>query len=257
MNSSYLRLSQNKIQNTELLAWDPYTDALADYLNGKHDATILVLRDDGYTQEMHIEEFFTRQTEFSDLECVALEHCNGRVLDVGAGAGRHSLELQRRGLEVCAIDVSPAAVDIMKKRGVMDARCGELYDFEYLQFDTLLFMMNGIGIVGSLEGLERLLACFDHFIAAGGHMIFDSWDFRNTGKEIHQIYYGKSAIGLPYPGETRYRLQYNDVIGLPINWLFIDSDTLSMIVSKNDLKCRILGRNDKGQFLAELSRPTE
>ena len=235
-------------------AWAPLENALMDYMNGRQDAAIRVLRDDGRSQDMHAETFFTRQGEFSGLESVALDRCGGRVLDVGAGAGRHTLELQRRGVNVCAIDVSPVAVEIMTKLGVRDARCGALSEFRRARFDTLLFMMNGIGVAGSWFGLKKLLAGFDDHVAVGGRMVFDSWDFRAASKDTDRRYYGVSAIGRPYPGETRYRLQYDGLTGAPIAWLFIDPDSLVAIAGKHGLTCRVLAGNAEGGFVAELSR---
>jgi 2-polyprenyl-3-methyl-5-hydroxy-6-metoxy-1,4-benzoquinol methylase len=86
-----------------------------------------------------------------------LELCRGRVLDVGAGTGVHTLYLQDRGFDVCAIDVLPDAVEIMRRRGTRDARLADIRDFEADPFDTILMMMNGTGILATLEGLDSFL----------------------------------------------------------------------------------------------------
>ncbi|MBC8462075.1 MAG: hypothetical protein H8D67_29250 [Deltaproteobacteria bacterium] len=111
---------------------EPYGLALLDYFNGDSSAKVIIHRDDGEKSNLPIEPFFRGAENFLPMEQTALDLCYGRVLDVGAGAGPHSLELQNKGLYVCArsnarlrlsaIDISTQACEIMKKRGVKDVR---------------------------------------------------------------------------------------------------------------------------------------
>lgn len=100
--------------------WAPLGRALLDYEAGDHEATLDVIMEDGDRLPLPAANFFLTPEETPDVEAVAFEFCQGRVLDVGAGAGRHALDLQYRGHEVVALDVCPEAVGVMKRRGVYD-----------------------------------------------------------------------------------------------------------------------------------------
>ena len=98
-------------------AMDLYGRSLDDFLEGDISAKVVVHRDDGYSDEMPASVFFRTPVEFSPIEQKAIELCQGSILDIGAGAGCHSLALQDRGMSVLAIDISPHAIDVMRKRG--------------------------------------------------------------------------------------------------------------------------------------------
>src|SRR5574341_2064878 len=110
--------------------WRPHGRALLDFFNGDTSAEIVVHADDGETEVVPISVFFRGPAEFSALEEAALDLCRGRVLDAGAGAGCHALALQERDLPVCAIDIAPEAVEVMRRRGVKDAHCADIFHFE-------------------------------------------------------------------------------------------------------------------------------
>jgi len=157
-------------------AWRPHGAALLDYSMGETSAAVVVHGDDGETETVPIRVFFRGPADFSALEDAALDLCRGRVLDAGAGSGCHSLVLQAQGLSVCAIDIAPEAVEVMRKRGVEDARCADVFSFAADPFDTVLLMMNGIGVVGDLAGLDRFLAGVGRLLTPDGQILLDSYD---------------------------------------------------------------------------------
>ena len=138
-------------------SWNGQGLAIRDYFNGDKEAGIIIHSSDGDTEEVEVSIFFREFPYIPLIEKAALDLCYGDVIDVGAGAGCHSLELQNRGMNVAAIDVLPDVVDIMKARGVRDARLGDFWELKDERFDTVLMLMNGIGIVGDLEGLKVFL----------------------------------------------------------------------------------------------------
>lgn len=133
-------------------AYDPHGAALLDCFRGDASAMLICLQD-GARDDVPA-AFWLRET-IDPLEALALDLCRGRVLDVGAGASLHALALQRRGLDVTGIDISPECVAIMRERGVRNADAADLYDFDGGPFDTIVNLCNGLDKVGRLADLPR------------------------------------------------------------------------------------------------------
>jgi SAM-dependent methyltransferase len=226
-------------------AWGPHGRALVDHLQGKRPAAVRVVGEDGETETVDAEVFFRGPEEFSALEEAALALCRGRVLDAGAGAGSHALVLQARGLEVVAIDAVPAAVEVMRRRGVRDARRADLFAFREEPFDTLLLMMNGIGIVETLPGLRHFLRQVPRLLRPAGQIICDSYDP------------GPPPPGMPpdrYAGEMRFRLEYGGQRGPFYGWLFLDFDRLAAEAAPLGYACEEIWQEAEGHYLARLCR---
>ena len=130
--------------------------AMLDYLNGEEDAYCILRRDDGIAYPPIYASQFLYPDGLPELDKIAVRRCAGRVLDIGAGAGSHSLAIQDRGLDVTSIDISAKAVTVMSERGCRDARVGDVFDSYSAPFDTILVILN-IGIVQNLDGLVRFL----------------------------------------------------------------------------------------------------
>ena len=139
-------------------AMEPFGMALLAYFEGDTTAELIIRRDDGEERPLPVSLFFRDPSEFTPIDNAAMDHCIGHVLDVGAGTGLHGLVLQRKGLPVTAIDISPHAVNIMKQRGLMDVHCADIFEFQGGRFDTVLMMGHGIGMVETIAGLDRFLA---------------------------------------------------------------------------------------------------
>lgn len=133
---------------------DPMGAAIRDYSTTGRCGRLRVLSPQFEEDELPVPLLFRAETEMPPLERLALDKARGRVLDTGAGAGCHTLALQQRGLDVTAIDISPGAVRTMRRRGVEDARLCDFFEDDFGgPFDTVLMLMNGIGICGRLERL--------------------------------------------------------------------------------------------------------
>ncbi|RZJ37810.1 MAG: class I SAM-dependent methyltransferase, partial [Chryseobacterium sp.] len=96
--------------------------------------------------EMPISLYFRSEKQLPALEKKALELCKGKVLDIGAGAGSHALILQNKNYDVAGLEISPAACEVMTQRGLKNVICGDIFKFDDGQFDSLLLLMNGIGL---------------------------------------------------------------------------------------------------------------
>lgn len=231
----------------------PLGQAIRDYFEGDAEASIVMHSDDGETMVVPARIYFREPSEWSHLERAAVDNCSGRVLDVGAGAGCHSLVLQERGLSVCAIDISPDAVYVMKKRGLSEVHLADVFGFQSEPFDTLLLMMNGIGIVETLDGLDAFLESVKRLVKPEGQILLDSFDAsrKSDFNESGLLY--TPGEGAPYFGEVRLRLEYKGRMGPPFGWLYVDVKTLTMHARKAGWHYRIINQKEDGAYLARLS----
>ena len=165
-------------------ARDPMGRAIAEYYEtGKADR-LRVLSPMFEEDEIPLATLFRDRPSMPEIERTALDMARGRVLDVGAGAGCHTLALQEQGLDVTAIDVSPLSVETMKRRGVKQAFEQDFFELgtrqsalpPERQYDTILMLMNGIGLVGTLKRMPKLFKLFDKILAPGGQVLCDSSD---------------------------------------------------------------------------------
>ena len=221
---------------------DPFGAAVRDFLAGLSDATLLLRRDDGMTAPIPAGFFFQPPSELAALDTVALERCAGRVLDCGAGAGRHALALQERGLAVTAIDSSPGAVEVMSRRGVVDARLVDAFAFEGGPFDTVLLLGHTIGIVGTLDRLEGFLRHVGGLLAPGGQLLLDAVDPFATDDPANLAYHEANRRAGRYAGEVRMTLEYEGIQGPLQGWLLLDGATLADHSSRAGFACEVLAR---------------
>lgn len=233
--------------------WSPHGLALLDFFNGRTSAEVVVHDAEGYTEVVPAGVFFRAPEEFSALEEAALDLCRGRVLDVGAGAGCHSLVLQERGLQVCAIDIAGEAVDVMRGRGVRDARRADIFRFRAEPFDTLLLLMNGIGVVGNVAGLRPFLTTLGRLLQPTGQILLDSFDPRpenGAGAGAPE----DRGRPRPYIGEMRFQLEYDGRKGAMYDWLFVDFETLAGQAKAAGWIAASIWQEEEGHYLARLTR---
>lgn len=236
--------------------WSPMARAVWRYLNGDDDAHAEVVHDDGSRGRLDAATL-VRDDGLPDVEALALEMASGRVLDVGAGAGPHALALQDRGLSVTAIDVSPSSVELMRRRGVRDSRrvdvMGDATALEGERFETVVMLMNGLGVAGDLDGLALLLDRLRAWLAPGGVVLADGSDLAlsDDPRALDRVA-AREASGR-YRGEARYRLA--DPGGAPgpeYGWLFIDPETLRALAESRGWRCQVVFDDGEGGYLARL-----
>lgn len=228
---------------------DPLGKAVVDYFKSNKEAKINVYSELAGKEQMHVSHLFRGLDEMPELEKIALTKAKGTVLDIGAGTGCHSILLQKMGMDVTAIDHSPGAVQVMKERGI-SVIPGNVFDLEDRKFDTLLMLMNGIGIVGDLEGLDFFLAHAKKLLKAEGQIIIESADVKYMYEEED----GSILLELTkYYGEMTYQMEYNGIKGDPFKWLFVDSETLRQHAEAKGYICEIVCEGDESEYLAKLS----
>jgi SAM-dependent methyltransferase len=231
----------------------PHGRALEDEFRGRRCHDLAIVRDDGHAGTVPV-SLFLSETPVFPQEVRVLDGCRGRVLDVGAGGGRHALLLQSRGLEVCAIDVVPQAVTIMRERGVRDARLLDFLDYHETGFDTALLLGHGLGLAGDLAGLERWLDHLEWCLAPGGQVLADSFDVRCTEDPVHLSYSASLEAQGRYRGEMRFHLEYGDLVGPEFGWLHVDFDTLARLAASRCWRAERLDGDDDGNYWCCLER---
>lgn len=234
---------------------EPHGRALLDYFNGDREATIVVRSDLGEQDEMPAAVFFRSPEDFFPFDLAALARCRGRVLDVGACTGVHSLYLQERGFDVCAIDVMPQAVEIMRARGLRDARLATMDDLRDERFDTILMMMNGIGILGTLGGLDRFLRDVPRLLRPCGQILLDSGPPSLVGNPDDPAVQMRVGDEGQYYGEAWIELEYRGEKGPPFRELYADAETLSEHAEAAAWEVDIIHVDEHGGYVARLTRP--
>ena len=225
--------------------------AISDWFHTGKAGKLRVLSSMFYEDEIPVPTLFRSFNEMPVQEQKAIELCRGKVLDVGAGSGCHSIVLKERGIEATAIDISVLSVEVMRERGI-DARNVNFFDETFTEkFDTILLAMNGIGIVGKIERLPMFFRSIKRLLAPGGQVLLDSSDIRYVFMDED----GGMDIDLAagYYGEIDYKMRYKNITGTPFDWLYIDFDTLQMYAEEHGFTCEKCIDGEHYDYLARLT----
>ena len=244
---------------------DPMGRAIADYWKTGTADRLRVFSPMFEEDEIPLQTLFRKYEDMPEIERMALDLAKGKTLDVGAGSGCHSLVLQEKGIDVTAIDISPLSVETMKDRGVKKIMEQDFFTLKG-QFDTILMLMNGIGIVGTLERLPKFFRQLDKLLAPGGQVLCDSSDISYVFED-ERLRVGDGTSGMngmidipnemDYYGEHSFRMQYKDTIGGPFDWLYIDADTLKVKAAKNGYVAEVVAEGDHYDYLARITKMSE
>ncbi|NJN27310.1 MAG: methyltransferase domain-containing protein [Cyclobacteriaceae bacterium] len=224
---------------------DLFGKAMLDFYTREGDMPLMLHTSYGDPEQVPLDQFFVEEDEFSDLEYFAMEQVRGSVLNIGAGSGRHSLAIQNRSHQVTALDISPACGTVMRLSGVKNIIQEDVFHFTGKKYDTLLMLMNGIGIAGNIAGVHTLLQHVKSMIKPGGQLLLDSSDigylYEETEKPTNQYY-----------GEVTYRYAYKHKLGPPFQWIYLDQDTLREIANENGWFCQVIFEDESEAYLARL-----
>ncbi|SDE08281.1 Methyltransferase domain-containing protein [Pricia antarctica] len=230
---------------------DIYGNALLDYQGGIYSEDIATFSSLDEEDTIPLPYLFRNFDAMPPIEQKALELCKGSILDIGCGAGSHSLYLQKKGLEVTALDRSKGAIETCRLRGVENGVLTDILDFKERKFDTLLMLMNGIGIVGNLENLSGFLKHLKTLLKPGGQILLDSSDIIYMFDEDDDGGRWVPNSG-SYYGEVAFTIQYKGVKSEPFIWLYLDYQTLKSAALTNELDCEIISKGDHYDYLARL-----
>lgn len=230
---------------------DPFGAAISDYFKNGKAPDIRV--DSNYTEDesIPVSWFFRSYNDMPAIEKKALELCHGKILDVGAAAGCHSLVLQQKGLDVSALEKSQLAVEVLTARGINHVTHADIYEFQDQTFDTILLLMNGTGIGGTLTGLKKLLLRLKKLLNEGGQILIDSSDIKYLFEEEDGSFWVDLG-STQYYGEMEYEVRYKHHKS-SFNWLFVDFKTLQKTSLEAGLKSELLIEGEHFDYLARLS----
>jgi SAM-dependent methyltransferase len=200
----------------------------------------------GPKEEMPIDIYFRDEDDMPDIEWLALNECRGDILDIGAGAGSHALLLQERGFAVTALDISTLATEVMLARGVNKIITTDIFEYQERRYDTLLLLMNGIGLTGTLLNLKAFLEHAKLLLNQGGQLLFDSSD-------IAYLYEGNLPDNGRYYGEIQYQYQYSQQKSDWFPWLYADEKTLEAVVNETGYNMEVLLEDEYKQYLVRLT----
>ncbi len=224
--------------------------ALAKYRKGDGEPTLKVLCNKADDEIYDLAYFFRSYEEMPETEQLALDQVWGKTLDIGSGTGIHAKILQDKGIDVKAIDISPYATQLAIDHGVKNAVCQNFYDLKDEKFDTLLFLMNGIGLVETLDGFEAFFQKCDELMAPDGQIIFDSSDLIYLLEEEDGSY--QINLNDAYYGEVEFQVEYDYQKGDPFPWLFIDFENLAFYAEQYGFKAELLFEDEHYNYLGRI-----
>lgn len=225
--------------------------ALLDFQEGRYTEDITTFSSLDEEDTLSLPYFFRAYETMPLLERKALALCKGSILDIGAGAGSHSLYLQKRGYAVTALDRSKGAVKTCRLRGVVNTVHSKINDFKRERFDTLLLLMNGIGIVGKLDKLNGFLQHAKSLLQKNGQILLDSSDIIYMFDEDDDGGYWVPDTGTYY-GEVNFHFGYKGLKSKPFDWLYVDYRTLQYVAQDNGLNCELVQQGEHYDYLARL-----
>ena len=236
---------------------DLFGKAIYDFQTNNSPEDIITETSISEEDEMSIEYLFRSYNEMPKLEQKALQLAYGKTLDVGCGAGSHSLSLQNdRNLNVTSIDISEKAIETCKLRGLRNAHVQNILDFDSDlhqndRYDTILLLMNGTGIFGTLQQTSNYLQKLKSLLAPNGQILIDSSDIIYMFDEDDDG--SKWIPSEGYYGELTFTISYKNHTEEAFPWLYLDYNTLQNAAHANGLQCELILEGDHFDYLAKLS----
>jgi len=235
-----------------LLFDDPIGRAVYDFHFNSNNQPVVVHSDDFDDDTIDTEYLFRNYKKMPALEKKAMSLCKGKVLDVGACAGVHSVYLQEKGFEVTALETSALCCEVLKNRNIENVIQQDIFKFNNQKFDTILLLMNGTGIAGTLDGLDVLLHHLKSLLNPEGQILIDSSDLiylfeQEDGSALIDISADK------YYGELMFQTEYKNWISQPFPWLYVDQNNLENAIEKNQLTLNKVFKGQHFDYLAQIT----
>jgi len=229
---------------------DLFGQALLDYQNGNYTEDIITSTNISEEDILPIPYLFRSYAEMPNIEQKALDLAQGTVLDVGCGAGSHSLYLQQKGYKVKSIEISKGAIEVCKQRGIKNVEVKNILD-QTETFDTILLLMNGTGVFEDLANVPRYLKHLKQLLNPKGQILIDSSDIKYMYKEEDGSYWIDANAN--YYGELDYYVSYKGEDEDAFKMLYLDFDTLKSNCKTVGLQYEIVLEGKHFDYLAKLT----
>ena len=235
---------------------DLFGKAILDYQTNNSPEDLITETTISEEDEMSVAYLFRSYKEMPILEQKALQLARGKILDVGCGAGIHSLYLQNeKKLDIYSIDISKNAVAACKLRGLKNVQVQNILEIDsnssVNKFDTILLLMNGTGIFGTLKNTSQYLQKLKKLLNPGGQILIDSSDIIYMFDADEDGAYQIPANG--YYGELQFTVSYKGEKEDSFPWLYLDYNTLQNAAFANELQCELIIEGEHYDYLARLT----
>lgn len=232
---------------------DAYGRQLLAQYEGQEPTAEIVERDDGYVDTgSEAGAYFEPYSRWPAIEQRAIKFAQGRVLDIGCGAGRHALYLQEKGLDVTGIDSSPGAIKVCRLRGVKKALVRPISDLDKFKagsFDTVLMLGNNFGLFGSAAGAERLLNKLSRITSSDAIIIAGTRDPHITTNADHLRYQRLNKKRGRLPGQIRLRVRFGKITGEWMDYLLASPREMETLLKGSGWEIeRLIGTGEPSYF---------
>ena len=242
---------------------DAFGHEMYDYFmsnEGRQDIIEIGERDDGYIDvSASSTGYFSEFRNWSRHEKKAMRYVRGSVLDIGSGAGRHSLYLQGKGLDVLGIDNSPLAVEVCRLRGLEKAEVKPINQINSRLgvFDTILMLGNNFGLFGSFEGARRLLKRFSKITSKNGRIIAETNDIYKTDLPEHLSYHEFNRQRGRMAGQIRLKIRYKKYATPWFDYLMVSKEEMENILDGTDWRVNKYVESSGSQYIAIIDKVRE
>jgi 2-polyprenyl-3-methyl-5-hydroxy-6-metoxy-1,4-benzoquinol methylase len=240
----------------------PYQDAYGQQLlaqfNSQTATAEFIERDDNYLDTGSEAGLYFREYEqWSPVEQQVVDRAKGRVLDIGCGAGRHSLYLQQKGFDVTGIDNSPGAIEVCKLRGLKNAIVRPIADvdkFEQNSFDTVLMLGNNFGLFGDAENTKLILKKLSRITSTEAHIIAGTRNPYKTDSAEHLEYHQLNLQRGRMAGQIKMRVRYGKRVGEWFDYLFVSREEMRDILVDTEWRIEELIESSKANYFAVIGK---
>lgn len=203
--------------------------------------------------------YFSEYDSWSSAERQFMSLASSPVLDIGCGAGRHSLYLQSKGLDVVGIDTSPGAIEVCKRRGLRNARVlpiAQVGRLERGSFSTILMLGNNFGLLGSPRRAKRILRDLHSITRDDAVILAGTRDPYRTSDPDHLDYHRRNRSRRRWPGQIRIRVRFKRIVGPWFDYLFVSPTEMDEVVAGTGWTVERLIDPSSANYFAVIRRST-
>jgi SAM-dependent methyltransferase len=235
---------------------DAFGHAVYDFHHGRKIVEIIEREDGLLDTTAGPAAYFAPFEEWMLHEQKAMAFVRGRVLDVGCGAGRHSLHLQEQGFDVTGIDISPLAIEVCRLRGLKDARAMGItrVSSRLGNYDTVLLLGNNFGLLANPRRARWLLRRFHRMTPENGRIVTTSNDIYQTTDPRHLAYQEQNRQRGRMSGQIRIRVRYRHFKDPWFDYLMVSKEEMQQLLEGSGWQVRTFIESDGPAYAAIIEK---